>query len=1048
MKRAYLLSIALLFLILDADYCDAASWQKLYVKKSTDCFRCVKEVSSGGYILAGYTANLTPNDTDALAVRLDVNGDTLWTFVYNGPSGKEDCFYKVVPTSDNGFVFCGYSRSFSSSDNVFYLKLNSSGHVQWVKNWGGSGIDRGEDMIELDDGNFIICGYSTSSPARYYDAFILKIDPGGNTVWTKIYGGTSYDDANSVIELPDHGLLVGGQSNNQLFLIRTNSDGDSLWTRSFGTSGIDNIKCVNFAQGGDGFVLAGTTDGAGSGGEDAYLVRTDTGGVQLWAKTYGGSLNDGFHTIEQTSDGGYFACGTSSEGPWNNPNICITKLDANGNKSWENFFGGENHDHGYSGTPTSDGGYIASGHTRSFANTDNIEDALVIKTNSSGQVSNYLSWTEVTDLISPVSGGCGNANAEVIVELTNWSVQSVSSIPVTVEITGAINQTFSQTLNSSVAHNGSKNLTFTTHVNMSAGGTYNFHIYTGNPNDVYPSNNYLDKAIVVNTTSQPPTVTDDSRCGPGTITLSASSPDQIKWYSSSSGGSSLQTGPDFTTPYLTSSTTYYAQAGTSCPSTRVAADATITPGLTVPTPNDGSRCGNGTVLLSGTSTYPIKWYSSSTSTSALATGATYTTNSLSSNTNFYIAADNGTCTSNRATVHAVIDPIPNEPVITPGFTCGSGTVALSASASDPVKWYTSSSGGSPVGSGNNFTTPVISTTTTYYALADDGTCQSDRVAAVATVEVIPSPPVTTSDDRCGEGTIVLTATSSDPVKWFDSATGGSQVGSGNSFTTPAISSTTTFFALTDNGPCRSSRIPAVATINPLPALPVLSATEICGAGTATLTATSSDPVEWFDADAAGNQLGSGNNFITPVISSNTTYYAQTDNGLCESDRVSLTVNVNALPVVDLGPDTIFTSTSSYLLDAGSGFNSYEWNPIGASQTFTANSSGNYCVTVTDANDCQATSCVFVELSVGIDQVESKNGIKIYPVPVKGILTVEQADNVSGNYLNVIDITGKTVFCKPLNNSKETFDLSFLSRGIYVLRVKDENTSSAYRLVIE
>src|SRR3954465_1693849 len=106
-----ILGVLSLFLII---YCSAASagtWEKIYVKNSTDCFRCVREVPSGGYVLAGYTADFNQNDTDGIILRLDNNGDTIWSFVYNGPNNNEDLFYKVAPTSDGGFIVGGYSKS-------------------------------------------------------------------------------------------------------------------------------------------------------------------------------------------------------------------------------------------------------------------------------------------------------------------------------------------------------------------------------------------------------------------------------------------------------------------------------------------------------------------------------------------------------------------------------------------------------------------------------------------------------------------------------------------------------------------------------------------------------------------------------------------------------------------------------------------------------------------------------------------------------------------------------------------------------------------------
>src|SRR5205085_2111177 len=170
-----------------------------------------------------------------------------------------------------------------------------------------------------------------------------------------------------------------------------------------------------------------------------------------------------------------------------------------------------------------------------------------------------------------------------------------------IDITGPVNQTINQTFTTSIAHDASKTLTLTTNIDMSAGGNYHFHCYTGTPHDVYPANNFLDKVITSIITSSPPGGTNGTHCGPSTVNLSATSPDQIKWYAASTGGSSLSTGPSFTTPFITGNTTYYAQAGTTCPSSRTAVSATITPGITPPTVTNGSRCGTGTVNLSASS---------------------------------------------------------------------------------------------------------------------------------------------------------------------------------------------------------------------------------------------------------------------------------------------------------------------------------------------------------------------------------------------------------------------------------------------------------------
>ena len=147
------------------------SFEKLFSKQSTDVFRCIQEVTSGGgYIAAGYTADSTANDTDAYVVRMNTIGDTIWTYTYNGPLSKKDLFYKIISTFDGGFIACGYTNSKTgTSDDILYVRLNSSGQKLWSKTFGGSGKERGQDIIETSDG-FTIAGYSTTPPAQYYDA--------------------------------------------------------------------------------------------------------------------------------------------------------------------------------------------------------------------------------------------------------------------------------------------------------------------------------------------------------------------------------------------------------------------------------------------------------------------------------------------------------------------------------------------------------------------------------------------------------------------------------------------------------------------------------------------------------------------------------------------------------------------------------------------------------------------------------------------------------------------------------------------------------------
>ncbi len=888
MQRNFYYITVLLFIL--GSKSNAATWEKLYKMDGADCFRDVHELSNGDFIAAGYTNNLNSNDTDGLVMRFQDDGDEIWTYTYDGPSDDEDGFYKGIPTSDGGFILCGFSSSFGGNDNALFIKLNSSGNQQWVRNWGGSGYERARDILELPNGDFVAVGYTSSSPAQGFDAFIMKMDDNGNILWNKIYGSADYDEANSLKRLQDGGFILGGTGSDDLFIVRTDANGDSVWTKFLGTSGVDVIKCLAVVQGNDGFVLSGTTTGLGAGGEDAYLVRTDTGGVVQWSKYYGGPLDDGFQGINKTSDGGYIGIGTSRLGPWPDPNVWLFKLTSSGNISWQRYYGGDEHDHGYSASETDDGGFIVGGHTRSFGDNAPPPDAIIIKTDDNGNVQTQLSFTAVTELVAPVSVTCGYQNAQVIVEITNYSDYTVSNIPVTVEITGEINQTLTQTYASSVDRNETKTITFTTTIDMTTDGDYDFHCYTGNPHDVYPDRNFLDETVTVNSPFvSPPNVNDGTHCGPGTVDLSASSSHSIRWYAAATGGLPLNTGSSFTTPYLTADETFYASAGSTCPSLRVPVDAIITTGITQPAGSDSSRCGPGAIALSASSAYQVVWYDSATATVPLFTGSVYNIPTLDSSRQYYVASENSTCSSNRIQVNAIVRSIPAEPITAGGSHCGDGSVELNAITSDSVLWYDDIAGGNLVGTGDIFNTPLITTSTNYFAQSYDGFCYSNR----------------------------------------------------------------------------------------------------------TLT----------------------NAIIYP------------------------------LPVFSLGPDSVVTSQNNFVLDAGSGFSEYAWSTSETSQTISVNQTGNYCVTVSTLNSCTSTECIFVDFVTGIEEMNS-NHFTIYQDQSSGLFTFEYSLRNSPLDFKVVDMTGKVVCSLLITNNKQTLDLSFLARGIYIAHVIGKNVNASKKIKVE
>ncbi|MFD0835587.1 GEVED domain-containing protein [Mariniflexile aquimaris] len=416
------------------------------------------------------------------------------------------------------------------------------------------------------------------------------------------------------------------------------------------------------------------------------------------------------------------------------------------------------------------------------------------------------------------------------------------------------------------------------------------------------------RTAVIATINSIPTITGTTpaaRCGTGSVTLGATaSSGTINWYAASSGGASLATGTSFTTPSISSTTTYWVDAtnGSCTTTTRTAVIATINSIPTITGTTTASRCGAGSVTLGATaSSGTINWYAASSGGASLATGTSFTTPSISSTTTYWVDATNASCTTTtRTAVIATINSIPTITGTTPAARCGTGSVTLGATASSgTINWYAASSGGASLATGTSFTTPSISSTTTYWVDATNGSCTTTtRTAVIATINSIPTITGTTPASRCGNGTVTLGATaSSGTINWYAASSSGASLATGTSFTTPSISSTTTYWVDATNGSCTTTtRTAVIATINSIPTITGTTPASRCGAGSVTLGATaSSGTINWYATSTGGTSLGTGTSFTTPSISSTTTYWVDATNGSCTTatrTAVNATINKN------------------------------------------------------------------------------------------------------------------------------------------------------------
>jgi len=361
---------------------------KTYGGTDYDFAYSVQQTPDGGYILAGLTRSFGAGFYDAFLVKTDASGNVQWAKTYGGTD--DDFASSIRQTSDGGYIVAGYTNSFGAgSDDIFLIKTDASGNIIWAKTFGGTSYDFASSIRQTSDGGYIVAGYTASFGAGSYDIFLIKTDANGNVQWAKTYGGTDDDFAYSVQQTSDGGYILAGETNSfgagfyDIFLIKTDANGNIIWAKTYGGTGDDVAYSVQQTSDG-GYIVAGYTYSFGAGSIDAFLVKTDANGNIIWAKTFGGTSYDLAYSVQQTSDGGYIVAGYTYSFGAGYYDIFLIKTDANGNAIWAKTYGGTDYDWASSVQQTSDGGYIVTGYTASFG--AGWSDAFLVKTDENGDI--------------------------------------------------------------------------------------------------------------------------------------------------------------------------------------------------------------------------------------------------------------------------------------------------------------------------------------------------------------------------------------------------------------------------------------------------------------------------------------------------------------------------------------------------------------------------------------------------------------------------------------------------------------------------------------
>jgi uncharacterized repeat protein (TIGR01451 family) len=342
------------------------------------------QTSDGGFAIAGRTNSFGSGDHDVYVVKLNASGNLEWTKTIGG--SNVDIAFSIIQTNDGGYAIAGRTRSFGAGGFDFYVvKLDGSGNLQWTKTIGGSNNDEAYSIIQTSDGGFAIAGMTRSFGAGAWDVYVVKLDGSGNLQWTKTIGGTADDGGRSIIQTSDGGYVIAGMTastgSSDVYVVKLDASGNVQWSKAIGGSSAEEGFSIIQTNDG-GYAVTGYTNGPFGGSTDVYAIKLDASGNLQWAKKVGQPLVDeGGWSIIQTGDGGYAIAGNHRY------DVYVVKLDSSGNLEWTKTIQGGLRDDGLSIIQTSDGGYAVAGYTESFGSSGfNRADVLLAKLDANGNI--------------------------------------------------------------------------------------------------------------------------------------------------------------------------------------------------------------------------------------------------------------------------------------------------------------------------------------------------------------------------------------------------------------------------------------------------------------------------------------------------------------------------------------------------------------------------------------------------------------------------------------------------------------------------------------
>ena len=325
-------------------------WQRCLGGDDIDRFGSIITCPDGGFIVCGQSyssvvgGSTNKGDVDAYVIKLNSSGSIEWQKLYGG--SRADAAFNIQPTPDGGYIFCGqtispdgdvvgwHNSGATLNDDIWVVKLNPSGNIQWQKCLGGTGRESVPVVQPLASGGYLVVSTTTSVDGDVTfsygqeDIWAVQLSSTGSIVWQKSYGGPGPDLSSSVALTPDNGFLIAGTSTSATCLppgspyyahglvAKISSNGNLEWQKCYRTDStteyFNDIKMMpdgKFVVAGHKYVVSGINSG---GYTDAMVIKCESNGDVIWRRYAIGDAHDVFASITVLNDGDLIAYGSTT----------------------------------------------------------------------------------------------------------------------------------------------------------------------------------------------------------------------------------------------------------------------------------------------------------------------------------------------------------------------------------------------------------------------------------------------------------------------------------------------------------------------------------------------------------------------------------------------------------------------------------------------------------------------------------------------------------------------------------------------------------------